>query len=183
MPDLTHLAPRISLNYLLNRVFANRGPKDALANARVVNFIRIIDVVVVDYQNLRGALIEYLTTDNGHLSPIYDAISFAEECLSNLHRAVLLSEAIRRDQQGPPIEKTRLLSTKASSDIHAFRVSIQHLDGMLADGSWVPPSAHCLAINDDGLEFYENKISYASLAQSIERLHRLADDLSNYEEP
>lgn len=182
MPDLAHLFPRISLNYLLNRAFGGRGPADALANARIVNFIRIVDAVVADYQNLRGALVEYLTTDNGRLWPLFNAISFAEECLSNAHRAVLLSEAIRKDRKGPPIEKTNMLSTKAASDIHAFRVSIQHLDGMLAEGKWVPPAAHCLAVTDGGLELYENKLSYADLAQSIIRLHRLADELSNYKE-
>jgi hypothetical protein len=183
MPDLGNLFPRISLNYLLNRAFGGRGPADALANARIVNFIRIVDAVVADYQNLRGALTEYLTTDNGHFSPIFDAISFAEECLSNMHRAVSLAEAIRKDQKGPQIDKTKMLSTKAASDIHAFRVSIQHLDGMLAEGKWVPPSAHCLAVTDVGLELYQNRLSFTDLAQSVTRLHRLADELSKYKEP
>ena len=73
-----------------------------------------------------------------------------------------------------------MLSTRAGSDIHAFRVSIQHLDGMLADGKWVMPSAHCLAVTDDGLELYKNRLSFADLAQSVRRLHRLADELSKY---
>lgn len=183
MPDLGHLFPRVSLNYILGRVFAGCGPTDALAHARIVNFIRIVDAAIADYQNLRGAIIDYITSDNGHFSPVFDAISFAEECVCNMHRAVLLSDAIRRDKNGPPIERTMLLPTKAASDIHAFRLGIQHLDAMLAEGKWVPPAAHCLAITDDGLELYERKLAFNDLARSVTRLHSIANELAQYKEP
>ena len=96
MPDLADLYPRISLNYLLNRCFCGGGPADDLAHARIVNFIRIVDAVVADYINLRVSLVEYLTTDNGRFFPIFDAISYAENCQQHAPCCV----AVGSDSQG-----------------------------------------------------------------------------------
>jgi hypothetical protein len=37
-------------------------------------------------------------------------------------------------------------------------------------------------MGDGGLELYEKKLSFADLAQSVTRLHRLAGELSKYKE-
>lgn len=143
LPDLGHLFARVSITYMLNRYFVSRGPKHPISHARIANFIRIMDAVLEDYRNMRFMVEQYISTANDSISPLFFAINYAENCIANLHRAIRLADAIRRDQHGPHVDKTQLLSSHATKTVREFRDEIQHLDEMLAKGTWKPPE--CIA--------------------------------------
>src|SRR5262249_38049544 len=159
-----HLDPKVSLDYMLNRYFMGGGPKNPIAHARAVNFIRIIDSILIDYKNMCFMLQQYASTDNNILSPLLYAIGHAENCVGNLHRANHLADAIRRDRNGPQVEKLDLLPAHATQILRQFRVEIQHLDEKLADGTWQPLDAQCMMLSDDCLEIYGKKILCRDLA-------------------
>jgi hypothetical protein len=139
LPDLGHLFAKVTLTYMLNRYFVGGGPKHAISHARIANFIRMIDAVLEDYRNMRFTLEQYLSTPNDSISPLFFAINYAENCIGNLHRAIRLADAIRRDQHGPQVDKNELPSSLATKTIREFRNEIQHLDEKLAKGTWKPP--------------------------------------------
>jgi hypothetical protein len=182
LSDLRHLCPKVSLDYMLNRYFVGGGPKDLIAHARIVNFIRIIDSILIDYNNMRDMLDRYVSTINNIMSPLLYAIGHAESCIGNLHRANRLAEAIRRDKNGPQVEKLEVLPAHATKVLEEFRHEIQHLDEKLADGTWQSHEAQCMMLYDDCLEIYGKKILYRDLARWITRLHALSEKLAQYKE-
>jgi hypothetical protein len=56
MPDLSNLSANASLTFVLNRVFAGGGPKDPKSYALVMNFIRIVDHFVAEYEQTWAAI-------------------------------------------------------------------------------------------------------------------------------
>lgn len=183
LPDLGYLFDKVSLTYMLNRCFCGGGPKDPISHARIVNFIRIIDAAVEDYRNMRFTLEQYLSTPNDSISPLFFAINYAEHCIGNLHRAIRLADAIRRDQHGPHVHKTELLSSLATKTVREFRDEIQHLDEMLTNGTWNPSDTHSMMLYDDRLQVYGKTILYRDLAQWITKLHSLSEKLAQYQQP
>ena len=182
LPDLGHLFDKVSLTYMLNRCFCGGGPKDPTSHARMVNFIRIIDAVVEDYRNMRVKLEQYLSTPNNQISPLFFAINYAEHCIGNLHRAIWLADAIRRDQSGPDVHKMKLLPSLATKTVQEFRNKLQHLDEELAKGTWKPPDTHSMMLYDDRLQVYGKTIPYNDLAQWITKLHSLSENLAQYKQ-
>jgi hypothetical protein len=105
MPDLSNLSANASLTFVLNRVFAGGGPKDPKSYALVMNFIRIVDHLVAEYEQTWAALTEFVNTPNNVISPIFYATNYCESCISTMIRAVRLGRRIRNDRKSPPLAK------------------------------------------------------------------------------
>lgn len=183
MPDLSALEPGVSLRLMLNRAFCKGGPSDAGSFALVVNFVRIVDVVLADYHSVRAALTTYVTTPNEFIYPLFEAISHTETCVTNLLRAIKMARRIRQDKAGPQIDRhIAVLTNNVADRVLAFRNKIQHVDDTLINGTWQPPAAHCLITRDDRIELYGKEILYAELARWITTLHGIASELATYKE-
>lgn len=58
MPDLSNLVSRTSLDVALNRMFCGGGPKDRISYALLMNFNRVADILVEDYEAARRSMAE-----------------------------------------------------------------------------------------------------------------------------
>jgi hypothetical protein len=180
-PDLSKLSHHVSLTFVLRRVFTRGGPSNPVSFALVMNFVRIVDALRDDYQRMRDALHEYVTTPNNVISPLFYAISHAEECTTNLLRAIRLGQRIRSDRHGPRVSKLRVLASPIERRVRDFRNEIEHIDRLLVAGE-NPPAPHCLMVKNDRLDLYGKEIMYAELAAWITSLHALSEELATYQE-
>jgi hypothetical protein len=145
MPILSDINSQISITLVLNRMFAGGGPKDPKSYALVMNFIRIVDKLVVEYEQTRAALTEFISTPNEVISPIMYATNYCESCISTLIRAINLGRRIRRDPNGPEIaRKIAVLSDSVCSRVKAMKNAIEHIDEKIIKNTWTPGEPLCL---------------------------------------
>lgn len=184
MPDLSELPSDNSILLMFHRALAGGGPRSPESYALVANYVRIVDASLAEYHAMRAALIRYVTTPNEVIYPLYEAISHAEACITNLLRAIRIARRIRNDRSGPSLDRRiDVLSDSVADRVRDLRNEIQHLDEVLLDGTWQPPSAHCLITRDDRIELYGKEILYSELAGWIGTLHRMSSELAIYREP
>ena len=183
MPDLSGLNAKVSLTLLLNRTFRGGGPKNPKSYAFVMNFIRIADKLIVDYERTRAALNEYLSTPNNVISPLIYATNNCESCVTTMVRAIKPGHRIRRDQNGPTIaRKMSVLSDSVWHRVNGVRRAIEHFDERIRDNTWVPGDPLCLLLKSDRLELMGEEILYVELADWVRELNDLAIQLAHYEE-
>ena len=184
MPDLSDLNSKASLMLILNRMFAGGGPKDSKSYALVMNFIRIVDKLVVEYESARASLSEYINTPNNVISPLLVATGECESCITTMVRAINLGRRIRRDQNGPQLARTIPVLAKAvGSRANDMRNAIEHIDGQIVKDTWVPGEPVCLLLKNDRLELIGEELEYSELAAWISQLQQLAEQLAQYREP
>jgi hypothetical protein len=183
MPDLSGLNAKASLTLLLNRMFAGGGPKALKSYAFVMNFIRLADKLIIEYERTRTALNEYVNTPNNVISPIIYATNNCESCITTMVRAIKLGHRIRRDQNGPTImRKIPVLSDSVWSRVNKMRVAIEHIDDGFCGSTWVPGDPPCLLLKSDRLELIGEEILYVELADWVRQLSDLAIQLALYKE-
>lgn len=181
MPDLSELQPAVTLSLILHRMFAGGGPTNPKSFALVANLVRIVDALVRDYEYARLSLTRYVNTPNEVISPLFEAISYSEECITNLLRAIRMARRIRSDEYGPPIDKyLPVLHDNVASRVTELRNAIEHVDGALIDGTWSEADPNCLITRDDRLELYGKEILYVELAKWITALHTIAVKLAQF---
>jgi len=183
MPDLAGLNAKASLTLLLNRMSAAGGPKDPKSYAFVMNFIRVVDKLIVEYERTRAALNEYVSTPNNVISPLIYATNNCESCITTMVRAIKLGRRIRRDQNGPPIaKKMPVLFDSIWSKLNEMRGAIEHIDEQFSNNTWVPGEPVCLLLKSDRLELTGREILYVELADWVRQLNNLAIQLAQYKE-
>ena len=183
MPDLSSLNSKTSLTLLLNRVFAGGGPKDPKSYALVMNFIRVVDVLVTEYESARESLAKFVNTPNDVISPLLVVTGSFELCITTMVRAINLGRRIRRDRRGPTISrKMSALSDAVWERVNGMRNAIEHIDSELANGSWVPGEPVCLLLKNNRLELAGREILYSELAGWITQLQQLSEELAQYKE-
>lgn len=184
MPDLSGLNSKASLTLILNRMFAGGGPKDAKSYALVMNFVRVVDKLVVEYEGARTSLINFVNTPNNVVSPLLVATGECESCISTMIRAVNLGRRIRRDPYGPQLARQiPVLANGIWSRVNDMRNAIEHIDSQIANSIWVPGEPVCLFLKNDRLKLIGEEIQYSELADWITQLHQLAEQLAQYKEP
>lgn len=94
MPDLSSLTLRASLVFVLKRVFAHGGPKNSKSYVMVMNFIRIVDKLIIEYEHTRTALSDFVAVrmDEDFLSPFLIATCYCESCISTMFRAIIVKD-------------------------------------------------------------------------------------------
>jgi hypothetical protein len=184
MPDLSHLSANTSLAFVLNRVFTGGGPKDPKSYALVMNFIRIVDHLVAEYEQTRAALTEFVNTPNNVISPIFDATNYYESCISTMIRVIRLGRRIRNDRKSPPIaKKIPVLSNQIWDRVNNMRGAIQHIDERISKNTWLPGEPVCLLVKSDRLELNGEEILYSELADWVKQLNELGAQLAPFKEP
>jgi len=168
---------------MLNRVFAGGGPTEQKSYALVMNFVRIVDKLVADYERTRANLTEFVNTPNNVMAPLIYATNNCESCITTIIRAIKLGRRIRRDQNGPQIaKKLFVLSDSVSIKLNGIRNAIEHIDDHIASDTWTPDEPICLIIKNDRLEVVSEEITYAELADWVRQLNELAEKLAMYKE-
>lgn len=168
---------------MLNRVFAGGGPSEQKSYALLMNFVRIVDKLVADYERTRANLIDYVNAPNNMMAPLIYATNNCESCITTMIRAIRLGRRIRRDPNGPKIaKKISVLSDAIWNKLNSMRIAIEHIDEQIVSDTWVPDQPVCLIINNDRLELASEEITYAELATWVQQLNDLAGKLALYKE-
>src|SRR5215208_6871858 len=137
MPDLSNLSGKLTIDYFLNYAFGNTelqmsGP----GQAQFLNFIRLVDKTLLEYEPARFDLQNYVNSDN-RTSLFMRCVDHMENCVDSLHRSFLhldgLRTSIYRERQRtneplPDIHRDELPKSSNRKRIDNIRDAIQHMD-------------------------------------------------------
>jgi hypothetical protein len=105
MPTVDHLSNKGTLNVLLDRSFSGTPaglPPDRTLVGLLMNFSRLTDKALREYDAARAELLFYITPHDGQLRviPYLRAIDHMENCVSAAQRAVLNAQALQANKVG-----------------------------------------------------------------------------------
>jgi hypothetical protein len=190
MPDLSNLSGKLTIDYFLNYAFGNTelqmsGP----GQAQFLNFIRLVDKTLLEYEPARFDLQNYVNSDN-RTSLFMRCVDHMENCVDSLHRSFLhldgLRTSIYRERQRtneplPDIHRDELPKSSNRKRIDNIRDAIQHMDDRISKGRAGADIAPIgLNVKSDSVELDHEEIYYAELALWIQQIYGVAEQLTNY---
>lgn len=184
IPNLSGL-PVHSHGVVLNRFFRGGGPKDDVVYALWMNFVRLADVAVREYELARSVL---MSSDRSKISRTIVAIGHFESLLTTLKRCIDHLKALRGNRATPQSMKNllprrlKVLTGGVERRITKMRDSIQHLERDLITGCIIQGEPVCLKPSKNGIELGNQKISYTEIAVWVRELHDLAGNVVLYKE-
>lgn len=188
IPDLSQL-PLHSTQFALRRIFNRSGPKATTPYALVMNYVRLVDLAVSEYEYGRLAILDYIDRNGGlKLGRAIRSSSHFEVCIDALKRAINHLKALRGNPNVPQHLKDllprgiRLLSGDVENKITQFRHAIQHLEERLQNEEIIEGQSLALQPTSDGLELGSLKVKYQELAEWIKDTHALCHTLIAYQE-
>ena len=179
LPNLSDL-PVHSDCSMLNHFLNSGGPRDTTAYALWMNFIRLVDVAVREYELGRqeivgsASILRRDTVAAGHF----------ELLLITLKRAVAHLNALRRCQTLKILlKKSEIASIRASEKwITNMRNAIAHLDERITNREIQKGEPLCLKPVKDAVELGNKSIPYSEITDVIRKLHKLAGNVALYVE-
>jgi hypothetical protein len=190
MPDLSNLSGKLTIDYFLNYAFGNTGLQmSGPGQAQFLNFIRLVDKTLLEYEPARFDLQNYVNSDN-RTSLFMRCVDHMENCVDSLHRSFLhldgLRTSIYRERQRtneplPDIHRDELPKSSNRRRIDNIRDAIQHMDDRISKGRAGADIAPIgLNVKSDSVELDHEEIYYAELALWIQQIYRVAEQLTNY---
>ena len=190
MPDLSNLSGKLTIDYFLNYAFGNTGLQmNGPGQAQFLNFIRLVDKTLLEYEQARLDLQSYVDSDN-RTSLFMRCVDHMENCVDSLHRSFLhldgLTTSIHRERQRtneplPDIHRDELPKSSNRKRIDNIRDAIQHMDDRISKGRAGADIAPIgLNVKSDSVELDHEEIYYAELALWIQQIYRVAEQLTNY---
>jgi len=134
MPPVDHLSNKGSLNVLLDRDFSGGIPAglppDRTMIGLFMNFSRLTDKALREYDAARAELLLYVSPHDGPLriTPYLRAIDHMENCVSAAHRAVLNAQALQENKIGRSAPR---LTPRQKDRLAFLRNAIEHSDEKL----------------------------------------------------
>jgi hypothetical protein len=164
-------------NYILNRVFADRGGHTNVEVQSYLHaYILATDKALRAYHRGRDLLSAYSTSENRTVL-LFEGIGEFETCVSTLRRALRLAERMATHQENPEIsrEQRRLLDSYQRA-VRPVRDAVEHMDDDIAKGQGREGEPVMLAVSQDGsrLEIGQHHLLFTSLAAALTQLHSLA---------
>jgi len=174
----------LSVFLMIHRGLGGGGPKNGTSYALVMNYVRIVDKLVIDYNLAREQMVIWAATPNEVIGPLLVAIGHFESCVSGAVRAIDFARRIRKDKNGPGIvpKGVAVLSDAVYKSVNDMRNSVEHLDGDILDGTLSGGVPICLVVRPKAIELAGAQITFAELADWITQLHAIADKLAYYRE-
>jgi hypothetical protein len=185
IPDLSGLKPN-SLQLTLYQV-TGRVPEDYKIYALVLNFVRVVDLALQDFENCRTSLFRYWNRKDNSTVPLGFLILGAghfEACISNVKRAIELLKAIRGHSGLRPSTQAlvrqgyKVLNNNVEKAVTNMRNAVQHLYGDIKKGAIVHGQAiYPSSTDNDGMKLGQHKILFSDLAAWVTELHTLSQNL------
>jgi len=186
VPDLNGLS-NISSYYVMHRFFRGVGPATYAEYALVVNFIRLVDLSILEYQSGRKLLFEFWNTHEGTaVGAINLSSGYFEACISNTKRSLNYLKSIRSYESSPKEIKNLLprslhvLKSVTEKKITKLRHAIQHLEKQIQLGFITEGQAVYLKPGQNCLELGGASILYTELASWLTELHECSSKLFEY---
>lgn len=188
VPDLSDLRG-LSPMFAFRRFFQGAGPTQHKAYSLTMNYIRLVDTAIREYENGRRSLSDYEEARDAGLDLMLKVSSHFEVCIDALKRSLNHLEKIKAAKHVPQPMKDLLprgleVATGASvNQITSMRNGIQHLERDILKGKIVKGQSLCLVPEEDGLTLGDQSIHFRDLAKWLRELHGCADALAHYREP
>jgi hypothetical protein len=193
MPDLSNLPSKLVSGYFLNSTFGKAGlHMSGTGQAQFLNFIRLVDKTLLEYEQARLYLQRYVDSHN-RTSLFMRCVDHMENCVDSLHRSFLhlhgLRTSIYRERQRtneplPQIHKHELPTSGDRKRIDNIRDAIQHMDDRISKGRAGADIAPIgLNVKSDSIELAHEEIYFTELASWIEQVHNVAEQLITYTPP
>src|SRR4051812_18330202 len=101
IPDLSNLESYSSI-FFINYFLRGRGPTGHEAYGLILNYIRLTDLAVSEYEYGRRALLRYADGTKGlAIASMIRATSHFEVCIDTLKRAINLLKAVKGNSKMP----------------------------------------------------------------------------------
>lgn len=187
-PDLSNLK-EVSVLFFAKHFFQGGGPKEYNAYALTMNFIRLVDLSVQEYELGRSSFQEFLNNREGiHIGSATASVGHFEVCLSALKRSVNFLKALRGNKNVQNGLKNLLprgsliLRGDAEKQVTRMRHAIEHLEEEIIKGQIQKGQALCVLATEEKLELGCHSIRYTDLAAWLTELHTLSGKLPLYSE-
>jgi hypothetical protein len=133
VPPVDHLSNKGTLNVLLDRAFSGLPaglPPDRTMFGLFMNFLRLTDKALREYDAARAELLLYVSPHDGELrvSPYLRAVDHMENCVGAATRAVLNAKALRDNKIGRSGPR---LTDRQDQRLTYLRNVIEHSDEKL----------------------------------------------------
>jgi hypothetical protein len=185
IPDLSGFKPN-SLQLTLFQI-TGRVPGDYKVYALVLNFVRLVDLALMDFENCRTSLLRYWRRIDNSTVPLGFLILGAghfEACITNLNRAIEFLKAMRGYSGLNPSthalvrQRYAVLNGHVEKAVADIRNAIQHLygevkKGSISEGQPIFPSSSEV----DGMKLGPHKIVFSDLASWLTELHTISGNL------
>lgn len=182
MPDISHLDGKIILLLAIKNLTGSL-PTNSKARALLINYVRLISKLIREYQITREYLQNFVDSGSD-LLPFLNCISHMENCIITLKRAIDFARKIRKCKELTKIDRILpILSNVNSKETKDLRDVITHLDDRIHCGQIDDAKTIILNVQSDYVEFAGTKLSYQNLANCIDELYKVANDLISNSKP
>ncbi len=195
MTEINYSLPNLNLNqlshiFMYNRYFTGTGPSDYEAYALFMNYVRLVDILVREYEDGRKELMNFLSAKNDSLSThmVIIASGHFEICISTLKRVTTYLERIKAHPKVAQSLKDSLprnlsvLNGQSQKKITDMRHAIEHLENRIQRGEITSGQSLCIFPIADGLELGRHRIQFSDLAQWIREAHACSKIIAKYRE-
>jgi hypothetical protein len=188
IPDLSHLLSR-STSFAMQRFFTSGGPQGREAYALVMNFVRLVDLAVSEYESGRLAILQFANSNGDfRLSSAIRSSAHFEVSIDALKRAINHLKAIRGNATVSQALKDflprgiRLISGEVEGKVTDIRDAIQHLEERIQKGEIIEGQSFALQPTCDDLQLGSRNLRYIELAEWLTEAHTLSSTLRGYRE-
>lgn len=182
IPDLSGLNDKLTLGLILNAFFRSAGPRDPNTRALWMNYIRLVDQMIREYNSAHDSLQEYVDTPNNVMSPLFQCIGHMENCINSMRRAILFARRMRKRPRSPVVGRFTVLNDNNGGKVINLRNAIEHLDNAILNDEIAKGQSHTLLVNSDSISLAGIEIPYIELAEWIRELHTIAKNLIDFHE-
>ncbi len=184
MPSLGDLGNNQG-NLMLNIALARGGPRDDLLRRHFVNFIRLVDLSVAQYELARSHLEASLPDGKNRLGSLLSGVDHLELCVITVRRALNALQSVTRHPNAPEIPRLARRALQAfGGPLGRTRDAVIHIEKDISKGNISSGESHALLVSEDGrtASIGGHQLSLEDLERAIRRLHELAETLSQYRE-
>lgn len=195
MTEIKYEIPDLNLNqlshiFMYNRYFIGIGPSDYEVYALFMNYVRLVDILLREYENGRKELTHFLSVKNESLSThiVIIASGHFEMCVSTLKRVTTYLERIKghpkvaRQLKDSLPKNLSILNGTTIKIITDMRDAIVHLENRIQRGEITSGQSLCIFPVKDGLELGKHKIQFSDLALWIREAHDCSKIIAEYKE-
>lgn len=170
---------------MLNIVLAHGGPRDDILRRHFVNFVRLADLCVAEYERARLHLTDSLPGSDNRLGSLLSAIAHLELCVICVRRTMNALDSVVRHPESPEIPRIDRRAISAfENSLRPTRDTIVHIESDISKGDIAMGESHVLMVSEDGrtASIGSHNLRLTDLGNAIRRLHALAGELAEYRE-
>ncbi|MCK5061095.1 hypothetical protein KAR28_00935 [Candidatus Parcubacteria bacterium] len=182
IPDINR-KPKVIACYLAGSLAGSGVGMDKKIELSRKNLVRLIDKAIYEYKMARETIIEEFSSKENGVIYIHIIINHFENCLNSIHRVFNLYESIKRNQNGPYIDRSLKKLTKVHKDVvRKIRNMVEHIDDDIQNDRIQNGQAVALRVTKDykAIEIGDNSIKLTEVVDVLNHLYDISRIVANY---